>query len=66
MKFIAECGTTLLLTLLASMLAVPAFAAEGLLDPEVAFRFSARIVDPATVQVRYQIADGYYLSLIHI
>jgi len=61
MKFSSERATTLLLTLLASMLAIPAFAAEALLDPEVAFRFSAKIVDPVTVQVHYQIADGYYM-----
>jgi thiol:disulfide interchange protein DsbD len=52
---------TLLPALLPWMLSVPAFAADGLLDPEAAFRFSAKIVDPGTVQVRYQIADGYYM-----
>ena len=61
MKFFSERLTALLLALLPSLLSVPAFAAEGLLDPEAAFRFSARIVDPGTVQVRYQIADGYYM-----
>jgi thiol:disulfide interchange protein DsbD len=39
----------------------PAFAAEELLQPDLAFRFSAKIIDPETVQVRYQIADGYYM-----
>lgn len=32
-----------------------------LLDPEAAFRFSARLVNPGTIEVRYAIADGYYL-----
>jgi thiol:disulfide interchange protein DsbD len=37
-------------------------AAEGdLLDPEKAFRFSARLVDPANVEARFLIAKGYYL-----
>ncbi len=40
---------------------VPAAAQDALLDPEVAFRFSANLVTPDMVQVRYQIADGYYL-----
>jgi len=31
------------------------------LDPEQAFRFSARALDAHTVEVRYRIADGYYL-----
>jgi thiol:disulfide interchange protein DsbD len=50
-----------LATLLVALLTVPAYAADGLLDPGAAFRFSAKIVDPGTVQVRYQIADGYYM-----
>jgi Thiol:disulfide interchange protein len=37
-------------------------AEEGdLLDPEQAFKFSARVVDAETVEVRYQVAEGYYL-----
>lgn len=32
-----------------------------LLDPEAAFRFSAQLVNPGTIEVRYAIADGYYL-----
>jgi thiol:disulfide interchange protein DsbD len=38
------------------------FAADkDLLDPEKAFRFSARVLDAKNIEVRYQIADGYYL-----
>jgi thiol:disulfide interchange protein DsbD len=61
MKFFCKRLSALLLAILPSIVLVPAFAAEGLLDPDAAFRFSARIADPGTVQVRYQIADGYYM-----
>lgn len=40
------------------------FARAGepeLLEPEKAFRFSAQWVDANNIEVRYQIADGYYL-----
>ena len=47
--------------LLATALAAPAWAAADLLDPQAAFRFSAEIVDPQTVRVKYQIAEGYYM-----
>ncbi|WP_026354948.1 protein-disulfide reductase DsbD [Massilia niastensis] len=36
-------------------------AEEEFLDPAVAFRFAARMADPQTLEVRYQIADGYYM-----
>ncbi len=32
-----------------------------LLEAEQAFRFSARLLDAATVEVSYHIADGYYM-----
>jgi thiol:disulfide interchange protein DsbD len=35
--------------------------ANNLLEPEKAFRFSARPVEGAAVEVRFEIADGYYL-----
>ncbi len=34
---------------------------EELLEPDKAFRFSARSLDVNTLEVRYRIADGYYL-----
>ena len=34
--------------------------ADELLEPEKAFRFSARVLDGA-VEVRFAIAEGYYL-----
>ena len=61
MTFFSVRLTALLPALLPALLFLPAFGAEGLLDPEAAFRFSATIVDSRTVQVRYQVADGYYL-----
>lgn len=36
-------------------------AADGLLDPEKAFRFSARMNGRESIEVRYEIAQGYYL-----
>jgi len=36
-------------------------AAQDLLEPEKAFRISARALDPATVEVRFDIARGYYM-----
>jgi len=35
--------------------------AQELLDPALAFKFSAQAVDAGTLEVRYQIANGYYL-----
>lgn len=34
---------------------------EDLLPPEQAFQFSARLVNEATAELRYRIAEGYYL-----
>lgn len=45
--------------LLAGMARVP--AAERFLDPRVAFGFSSRRIDPKTVELRWQIAPGYYM-----
>ncbi|RZJ84227.1 MAG: protein-disulfide reductase DsbD, partial [Massilia sp.] len=36
-------------------------AAEEFLDPAIAFRFEARMLDAQTAEVRYRIADGYYM-----
>jgi thiol:disulfide interchange protein len=35
--------------------------ADDLLDPDVAFHFSARLKDPATIEIHYDIAPGYYM-----
>jgi thiol:disulfide interchange protein DsbD len=48
---------------LALFAAAPGWAAsaDDLLEPEKAFRLSARALDPTAVEVRFQIADGYYM-----
>jgi thiol:disulfide interchange protein DsbD len=56
-----------LLLLVALVACLPAWGqlklggADDLLEPEKAFRFSARALDRSTIEVRYEIADGYYL-----
>lgn len=51
----------LVLLVLVALLRVPAHAADDFLPPEQAFRFSATQVDGQTVEVRFGIADGYYM-----
>ena len=51
----------LLLALLGPLPCVHAANPGDLLEPEKAFRLSVRALDPATLEVHYQIADGYYL-----
>jgi len=58
----------IVLLLLALALAAPAAAqlklgggADNLLEPEKAFRFSARALDASSVEVTFVIADGYYM-----
>jgi thiol:disulfide interchange protein DsbD len=51
----------LLLAALALSACAPWTSAADVLGPEQAFRPSARLVEPALVEVRYEIADGYYL-----
>ena len=46
---------------LALLPAAPALAVDDLLDPEKAFRFSARMVDANQAEGRFQVAKGYYL-----
>ena len=41
--------------------ATSARAEEEFLDPNVAFKFSARMADPQTIAVTYEIADKYYM-----
>lgn len=36
-------------------------AEENYLPPDQAFKFSARMADPATIEVQFVIADGYYM-----
>src|SRR6267378_6048327 len=51
----------LIVPLFLPVAAVHAAGADELLEPDKAFRFSAQALDAATVEVRYAIADGYYL-----
>ena len=50
-----------LLILFALLIGASSLRAADLLDPEQAFRFSARVTDGNAVEVRFAIADGYYL-----
>ena len=49
------------LILLALLAGAFAASAADLLEPEQAFRFSARAADSGAVEVRFAIAEGYYL-----
>jgi thiol:disulfide interchange protein DsbD len=58
----------LLALVLCLAVAVPAWAqlsfggkSDALLEPEKAFRFSARALDEKAVEIRFEIADGYYM-----
>ena len=60
MSRFARLFATLLLSLIAVLLTGPA-RAQDFLDPALAFKFSARMVDGHTIAVNFQIADGYYM-----
>ncbi|MCE9661131.1 MAG: protein-disulfide reductase DsbD [Burkholderiales bacterium] len=60
-RFAAVLKRLALLAVAAFALAHPAFAADDFLEPEKAFQFSARQLDPKTVEVTFDIAPGYYL-----
>jgi thiol:disulfide interchange protein DsbD len=51
----------LLAVLLIFSPAVQAVGSEELLEPDKAFGFSAQALDAGTAEIRYRIADGYYL-----
>ena len=40
---------------------LPVVHAQEFIDPELAFKFSARALDANTLEARWQIADGYYM-----
>lgn len=50
-----------LLTLLLIVSSLGHAATPELLEPEQAFRFAAQLTDANTIEVRYQIAPGYYM-----
>src|SRR3990170_8015642 len=51
----------LLLCLFCAAPALWAAGSDDLLEPDKAFRFSARALDAGTLEVSYRIADGYYM-----
>jgi len=51
----------LLLAAVALLAGTFAQAADNYLEPEAAFKFSARMLDAKTAEVSYAIADGYYM-----
>lgn len=50
-----------LAALIAAALFPAAVLAQDLLDPEVAFKATARMLKPGTIEVKYATAPGYYL-----
>ncbi|HXA46125.1 MAG TPA: protein-disulfide reductase DsbD, partial [Burkholderiaceae bacterium] len=55
-----------LLVFVTLLCALPlAYAADDFLEPEVAFQFSAKMLDAKTAEVTYKIADGYYMYREH-
>ncbi len=60
---IQAAGRHVFLVLGLMLVAQTLFAAteDELLEPEKAFRYSAQLIDPNTVEARFQIASGYYL-----
>jgi len=53
--------TRLVVAFWLALAALPAPAAPELLEPEKAFRFSARVLEGNAVEVQFAIADGYYM-----
>src|SRR3954470_4522480 len=51
----------LVFAVLLALLLPPAGAADDFLEPDIAFRFSAKMADPKNVDVSFAIADGYYM-----
>jgi len=51
----------ILLAVVVGLLVTGSAVGQDVLEPEKAFRFSARALDARTIEVRYEIEDGYYL-----
>ena len=56
-----QAAALLLLAFSLLFAAATARAEEEFLDPNIAFKFSARMADPQTIAVTYEIADKYYM-----
>ena len=61
-------GVKRLFLLLLCIVSLPALAqlklggsGDSLLEPEKAFKYSARALDASSVEVRFAIVDGYYM-----
>ncbi len=50
-----------IVAVIACVIAPLSHAGDNFLEPEKAFRFSARMLDARTAEVTYDIADGYYM-----
>ena len=59
LRFLARACWMLLAS--AVLLAAPTSRAADLLGPEEAFRISVQLIEPGLIEVRYRIAEGYYL-----
>lgn len=59
--FAVQVAALLLLAFSMLFAASAARAEEEFLDPNIAFKFSARMADPQTIAVTYEIADKYYM-----
>lgn len=46
---------------LLGVVVAPSYAEEDFLPPEKAFRVSARLLDAKSIEINFQIAEGYYL-----
>jgi thioredoxin:protein disulfide reductase len=57
---IARAGVSLFAAIFL-LFAPAAHASDDFLDPDVAFKFSAYMIDAKTAEVSYVIADGYYM-----
>src|SRR3982074_1658525 len=59
---LAQAGMAAFFLVVTALLLGPmACAAEDYLEPEAAFKFSARMADAKTAEITYVIADGYYM-----
>jgi thiol:disulfide interchange protein DsbD len=58
---VRRAAAAVFLVVIAALLTPLAHAADDFLEPEEAFKFSAKMVDPKTIEVNYKIADGYYM-----
>ena len=58
---VCRCAFVALLALTAAFSPAAAVKEPELLEPEKAFRISARALDQRSVEVTFQIADGYYM-----